>query len=95
VSKVAALINNAFIRQSTTYYTFDSVEGSPYTLSSDGIMLALNFCNVTESLWKSRSTAIWPANPITVACDFAIRTIILHAASDQLPKLFTTKGQNC
>jgi hypothetical protein len=48
------------------------------------IMLALNFCNVTESLWKSRSTAIWPANPITVACDFAIRTIILHAASEAL-----------
>jgi hypothetical protein len=29
-----------------------------------------------------------------VACDFAIRTIILHAASDQLPKLSTTKGQS-
>jgi hypothetical protein len=29
-------VNNAFIRKSTTYYTFDSVKGSPYTLSSDG-----------------------------------------------------------
>jgi hypothetical protein len=29
-------VNNAFIRKSTTYYTLDSVEGSPYTLSSDG-----------------------------------------------------------
>jgi hypothetical protein len=29
-------MNNAFIRKSTTYYTFDSVKGSPYTLSSDG-----------------------------------------------------------
>jgi hypothetical protein len=28
-------VNNAFIRKSTTYYTFDSVKGSPYTLSSD------------------------------------------------------------
>jgi hypothetical protein len=30
------LLNNAFIRKSTTYYTLDSVEGSPYTFSSDG-----------------------------------------------------------
>jgi hypothetical protein len=30
------LVNNAFIRKSTTYYTFNSVKGSPYTLSSDG-----------------------------------------------------------
>jgi hypothetical protein len=28
-------VNNAFIRESTTYYTLDSEEGSPYTLSSD------------------------------------------------------------
>jgi hypothetical protein len=29
-------VNNAFIRKSTTYFTFDSVKGSPYTLGSDG-----------------------------------------------------------
>jgi hypothetical protein len=91
-------VNNAFIRKSTTNYTLDSVKGSPYTLSSDGRTVedhaSIELCNVTESLWKSRSTAIWPANSITVACDLAIRTIILHAASDQLPKLSTTKGQN-
>jgi hypothetical protein len=29
-------VNNAFNRKSTTYYTLVSVEGSPYTLSSDG-----------------------------------------------------------
>jgi hypothetical protein len=30
------MVNNAFIRKSTTNYTLDSVKGSPYTLSSDG-----------------------------------------------------------
>jgi hypothetical protein len=30
------IVNNAFIRKSTTNYTLDSVKGSPYTLSSDG-----------------------------------------------------------
>jgi hypothetical protein len=29
-------MNNAFIKKSTTYFTFESVKGSPYTLSSDG-----------------------------------------------------------
>jgi hypothetical protein len=29
-------VNNAVIRKSTTNYTLDSVEGSLYTLSSDG-----------------------------------------------------------
>jgi hypothetical protein len=34
--QVPCFVNNAFIRKSATYYTFDSVKGSPYTLSSDG-----------------------------------------------------------
>jgi hypothetical protein len=28
--------NNAFLKKSTTYYTLDSLEGSPYTSNSDG-----------------------------------------------------------
>jgi hypothetical protein len=31
-----AIVNNAFIRKSTTNYPLDSLKGWPYTLSSDG-----------------------------------------------------------
>jgi hypothetical protein len=70
--QVPCFVNNAFIRKSTTYYTLNSVEGSPYTLSSDGrtvedhASIELLPCDR-----ECRSTALWPANPITVACDFA------------------------
>jgi hypothetical protein len=42
-------IGQVRVRGRRTYYTFDSVDGSPFTFSSDGItveiMLAFNYCN--------------------------------------------------
>jgi hypothetical protein len=81
------LMNNAFIRKSTTNYTLDSVKGSPYTLSSDGRNLRNQrskpcLCVLTSFVYLRRS------NPGCFNSRNTMTAVGAHINSTHQAKLF-------